>query len=77
MEKQKNPISTISSQVWKMKTGKGKFANRGSQKYPKYFIYIPRYVAEDTAFPFKDGEDVTVTIENGKLIITRYEEKQV
>jgi len=54
-----------------LKSGKGKFNNRGSEQYPKFFVYIPKEVAMDTAFPFKNGEDVTVTIENEKLIITR------
>ena len=54
-----------------LKAGKGKFSNRGSEQYPKFFVYIPKEVAMDTSFPFKHGEDVTVTIAGEKLIITK------
>jgi len=50
--------------------GKGKVVDRG-KKYRKIFIYIPKEVAMDTAFPFKIGEDVTVRIEGKKLIIEK------
>jgi len=52
------------------RSGKGKIVDRGF-RYPKIFIYIPKIVATDTAFPFKVGEDVTVTIEGNKLIIEK------
>lgn len=52
------------------RSGKGKVVDRG-YKYPKIFIYIPKDVAADTAFPFKTGEDVTVTIEAEKLVIEK------
>jgi hypothetical protein len=51
--------------------GKGKVVNRGGTKYPKIFIYIPKSVAMDTSFPFKEGEDVIVRIEGDQLIIKR------
>jgi len=54
------------------RSGKGKVVNRGT-KYPKIFIYIPRDVATDTSFPFKVGEDVTVTIEGDSLTIRKME----
>lgn len=50
--------------------GKGKIIDRG-KKYRKIFIYLPKEVAMDTAFPFKIGEDVTVRIEGNKLIIDK------
>jgi hypothetical protein len=56
------------------RSGKGKVVDRGV-KYPKVFIYIPKLVADDTAFPFQVGEDVTVTIENDELIIMKKKEK--
>lgn len=52
------------------RSSKGKVVDRGF-RYPKIFIYIPKDVAADTAFPFKTGEDVTVTIEGNKLIIEK------
>jgi hypothetical protein len=52
-------------------TGKGKVVDRG-KKYSKIFIYIPQKVAQDTRFPFKKGEDVTVRIEGEKLIIEKW-----
>jgi len=51
--------------------GKGKVVNRGGGKYPKIFIYVPKSVAMDTSFPFKEGEDVIVRIEGDRLIIKR------
>ena len=52
-------------------TGKGKIVDRG-KKYSKIFIYIPQKVVQDTRFPFKKGEDVTVRIEGEKLIIEKW-----
>ena len=52
--------------------GKGKIVDRG-KKYRKIFIYIPKEVSSDTSFPFKVGEDVTVTIEGKRLIIEKRE----
>lgn len=51
--------------------GKGKVVNRGDGKYPKIFIYIPKSVAMDTSFPFKEGEDVIVRIEGDQLVVKR------
>jgi len=50
--------------------GKGKVVDRG-KKYRKIFIYIPKEVSSDTSFPFKVGEDVTVKIEGGRLVIEK------
>jgi len=52
------------------RSGKGKIVDRGF-RYSKIFVYIPKDVATDTGFPFKVGEDVTVTIEGEKLIIEK------
>jgi len=52
------------------RSGKGKVVDRG-YKYRKLFVYIPKDVANDTAFPFEVGEDVTVTIDNDRLIIQK------
>lgn len=52
------------------RSGKGKVVDRGF-RYSKIFVYIPKDVAADTGFPFKVGEDVTVTIEGEKLIIEK------
>jgi len=57
------------------RSGKGKVVDRGV-KYPKVFIYLPMDVVKDSTFPFKTGEDVTVTIENNRLIIEKLKEKQ-
>lgn len=57
------------------RTGKGKVVDRGT-KYPKIFVYVPRIVATDTAFPFQIGEDVTVTIRNDKLIIEKMKKEK-
>lgn len=54
------------------RSGKGKVVNRGA-KYPKAFVYVPKNVLDDTAFPFKFGEDVTVTIEDGGLTVRKLE----
>ena len=51
--------------------GKGKVVDRGS-RYLKAFIYLPKEVASDTAFPFEIGEDVTVVIEGETLIIKKF-----
>jgi len=50
--------------------GKGKVVDR-RKKYRKIFIYIPKEVSSDTSFPFKVGEDVTVKIEGGRLVIEK------
>ena len=37
----------------------------------KTWVYIPKSVAEDSAFPFKKGDKVTIEIEDEKLIVKR------
>ena len=36
----------------------------------KTWVYIPKSVVEDSAFPFKKGDKVTIEIEEGKLVIS-------
>jgi hypothetical protein len=52
------------------RTGKGKVVDRGG-KYPKVFIYVPMDVVKDSTFPFEVGEDVSVTIDDDRLIIEK------
>ena len=56
-----------------MKVGKGRFINRpsktGKKLYPRFFVYIPTYVAKDKDFPFEEGAEVLVRILKGKLVI--------
>ena len=35
-------------------------------------IYIPADVHKDSAFPFQPGDDVSVTIKDGKVIIEKH-----
>lgn len=43
--------------------------------YDKFYVYIPREVAKDSAFPFKTNDKVKVKIdiENKRLIIEKPE----
>jgi len=52
------------------RTGKGKVVDRGG-KYPKIFIYVPMDVVKDSTFPFEVGENVSVTIDDDRLIIEK------
>jgi len=52
------------------RTGKGKVVDRGA-RYPKVFVYLPMDVVKDSAFPFEVGEDVSVTIEDDRLLIEK------
>lgn len=51
--------------------GTGKVVDRGTRCL-KAFIYLPKEVVSDTAFPFGMGEDVTVVIEGETLIIKKF-----
>jgi len=55
------------------KEGKGRISSIGKAK--TRFITVPSDVASDDRFPFADGEEVTVTINNDKksLVITKNE----
>ena len=35
-------------------------------------VYIPADVHKDSAFPFRPGDDVSVTIRDGKLVIEKF-----
>ncbi len=37
----------------------------------KMFVYVPASVRDDSQFPFKPGEKVSVTIDNKKLVIEK------
>ena len=58
-----------------MKIGKGRFINRrsktGKKLYDRFFVYIPTYVGKDKSFPFKEGDEVLVKIEERKLVIEK------
>lgn len=64
-------------EVTRMMRGKGRFVNRPGygkdKKYPKYYVYVPVNVAEDTAFPFKVGDEVEIVIdlEHKRLVIEK------
>jgi hypothetical protein len=62
-----------------MQKGRGRFINRrsrtGGRVYDKFFIYIPTEVARDGTFPFKEGDVVSLRIENKKVIITKATKK--
>ncbi len=57
--------------------GKGKIVNRPGyskgKEYPKYFVYVPAEVFRDSAFPFREGDEVEVIIDQGsnRLIIEK------
>lgn len=53
------------------KRGKGRVIDRGTKKYPAFFIYISKKVVDDSAFPFKAGDDVVVEIVGDKLVISK------
>jgi hypothetical protein len=60
-----------------MKIGRAKLINRPTEtrgkKYDKFFIYITSYVTSDKSFPFKEGDELIVRIEDRKLIIEKAE----
>jgi len=64
-----------------MLEGKGKIVNRptqtGKKLYNNYFVHIPTAIARDSAFPFRIGEEVIVTIDTKekKLVIRRVSPK--
>ena len=63
----------------KMREGKGRFINRptrtGGRTYDKFFIYIPTEVARDGTFPFKEGEEIIIRIDDERLIIEKLEKR--
>lgn len=71
------PLNLRRTQEKQMKIGKGRFINRPSKKktgvYDRFFVYIPTYVANDKHFPFEEGDEVLVKIQEGRLIIEKEE----
>ncbi len=57
----------------KLKQAKSRIMNRPSKSkgksYDKFFIYLPAGVVKDSAFPFKENQEINVRIDNGRLII--------
>jgi len=37
----------------------------------KMFVYVPASVRDDSQFPFKPGEKVTVTIDSKRLVVEK------
>lgn len=37
----------------------------------KMFVYVPASVRDDSQFPFKPGEKVTVTIDGKRLVVEK------
>jgi len=64
-----------------MREGKGRFINRptrtGGRTYDKFFVYIPTEVARDGTFPFREGEEVIIRIEEERLVIEKPEKKKL
>lgn len=66
----------------KMIRGKGRVVNRPGyskgKEYPKYFVYIPIEVARDSAFPFREGDEVEVIVdmEENRLIIEKSKDSE-
>ena len=62
-----------------MLESESKLVNRptqtGGKMYDKFYVYIPRQVSNDSAFPFKANQKVKVRIdvENMRLIIEKIE----
>lgn len=63
----------------KMREGKGRFINRptrtGGRTYDKFFVYVPTEVARDGTFPFKEGEEVIIRIDDRRLVIEKLKKK--
>jgi hypothetical protein len=56
----------------------GKFINRrtrmaNNKAYNRFFIYVPTDLAGDSAFPFKEGDEIIIKIDSKKrrLIIEK------
>lgn len=62
-----------------MLEAESKLVNRptvtGKKQYPKFFVYLPSNIVNDSAFPFKVDDRVKVRIdtENKRLIIEKIE----
>lgn len=56
--------------------GRGRFINRptktGAHTYDKFFIYVPTEVARDSAFPFREGDEIDIQIDpRGRRLLVR------
>lgn len=60
--------------VRKFGEGKVSYKSSGKGKYSAVWIYIPKVIADDEEFPFKNKERVLIEIENGKLVIGKKNE---
>ena len=47
----------------------------GGKMYDKFYVYIPREVSKDSAFPFKPDQKlkVKIDVENCRLVIEKSE----
>jgi hypothetical protein len=52
---------------------KSRFINRptktGKKTYDKFFVYVPTDVAKDSAFPFKDGDEIEIEIDKQRRVL--------
>jgi hypothetical protein len=62
-----------------MLEAESKLVNRptktGKKQYPKFFVYLPSIIVNDSAFPFKEDDKlkVKIDVENKRLIIEKAE----
>jgi hypothetical protein len=62
-----------------MLEAESKLVNRptktGKKEYPKFFVYLPSAIMNDSAFPFKVDDRLKVTIDpvNKRLIVEKVE----
>ncbi len=56
-----------------MKTGKGRISKKksGNREYSSVWLYIPSRISKDSAFPFKDKEEVIIELKGGRLEIRK------
>ncbi len=56
-----------------IKTGKGKISKKksGNRKYDSFWVYIPSNIAKDSAFPFRDKEEVVIELKGEHLEIRK------
>jgi len=62
-----------------MLESESKLVNRptqtGGKMYDKFYVYIPREISKDSAFPFKANQKlkVRIDVENKRLVIEKLE----
>jgi len=68
----KNGMDMVSKMVLKAET---KIRTRGGKEYKYLYVHLPSKLAEDSQFPFKEGEIVVLEIVEGerKLCIHKRE----